>query len=440
MASQAPLDFDNYRAYEGQANPTTQAQLQNYMANQNDLLIEILQTLVWLPSRVYALNNVVYCGGGLWAKCTTAGTSGTTEPQWNTGTISDGGCVWSVSDGSTALSSHIANTNNPHSVTKAQVGLGSVVNTGDSATPVSGGTTKFTTGGAYTELAKKLDIAQSSENVGKVPKVNASGNLELADITITGYVAIAQGAANSNKKLVTDSSGNVVTQKIYPDWMTDRGDCSDGAFAPTSNTTIAGGVKNYTSVNIPAGVTVTCTDSTCIKCQGAFVNNGTIKSEGGVGSRCYAGVAATKYAGNGCRSGDDEGDYSLAGKGHGLGGAGGGSGGGAIELPYVADYYNLLMISGGGGGGSSAAYRDYSGGGGGGAIVIIASTITNYGTISVKGGNGINYTSSRGGSGGGGGAIGLIANTVAQGTCVVTGGTGYQNGANGTLFVKELVQ
>ena len=53
------------------------------------------------------------------------------------------------------LISHIANTNNPHSVTKAQVGLGSVVNTGDSATPVSGGTTKFTTGGAYTELAKK---------------------------------------------------------------------------------------------------------------------------------------------------------------------------------------------------------------------------------------------------------------------------------------------
>lgn len=52
---------------------------------------------------------------------------------------------------------HLANTNNPHSVTKSQVGLGSVVDTGDSATPVSGGTTKFTTGGAYTELAKKVD-------------------------------------------------------------------------------------------------------------------------------------------------------------------------------------------------------------------------------------------------------------------------------------------
>ena len=42
-------------------------------------------------------------------------------------------------------------------VTKSDVGLGSVANTGDSATPTSGGTTKFTTGGAYTELAKKVN-------------------------------------------------------------------------------------------------------------------------------------------------------------------------------------------------------------------------------------------------------------------------------------------
>ena len=42
--------------------------------------------------------------------------------------------------------------------------LGNVVNTGDSATPVSGGTTKFTTGGAYTELNKKNDKITVSED------------------------------------------------------------------------------------------------------------------------------------------------------------------------------------------------------------------------------------------------------------------------------------
>lgn len=47
-------------------------------------------------------------------------------------------------------------------VTKSDLGLGNVVNTGDSATPVAGGTTKFTTGGAYTELAKKAPTNHAS--------------------------------------------------------------------------------------------------------------------------------------------------------------------------------------------------------------------------------------------------------------------------------------
>lgn len=59
--------------------------------------------------------------------------------------------------GKTAYDHSQLTSGNPHNVTKSDVGLGSVVNTGDSATPVSGGTTKFTTGGAYTELNKKVD-------------------------------------------------------------------------------------------------------------------------------------------------------------------------------------------------------------------------------------------------------------------------------------------
>src|SRR5437870_1371369 len=39
--------------------------------------------------------------------------------------------------GSASLSSHLADTGNPHSVTKTQVGLGNVSNTADSAKPVS---------------------------------------------------------------------------------------------------------------------------------------------------------------------------------------------------------------------------------------------------------------------------------------------------------------
>lgn len=58
-------------------------------------------------------------------------------------------------DKTTTINGHTLSSN--VAVTKSDIGLENVVNTGDSATPILGGTTKFTTGGAYTELAKKAD-------------------------------------------------------------------------------------------------------------------------------------------------------------------------------------------------------------------------------------------------------------------------------------------
>lgn len=81
----------------------------------------------------------------------------------------------------TQYDSHLENTNNPHNVTKLQLGLGNVMNTADSDTPVEGGTTKFTTGGAYVEFAKKVDINQGITNEGKILQVNNEGNLALVD-------------------------------------------------------------------------------------------------------------------------------------------------------------------------------------------------------------------------------------------------------------------
>ena len=63
------------------------------------------------------------------------------------------------------LTNHIANTNNPHSVTATQLGLGNVVNTSDSSTPTENGTQKFTTGGAYAlDQAKQNKITNTVQN------------------------------------------------------------------------------------------------------------------------------------------------------------------------------------------------------------------------------------------------------------------------------------
>lgn len=64
------------------------------------------------------------------------------------------------------LNRHINDQNNPHAVNKSQVGLSHVVNTGDSSEPVSNGTDKFTTGGAFalkTSLEAKINTL--TENV-----------------------------------------------------------------------------------------------------------------------------------------------------------------------------------------------------------------------------------------------------------------------------------
>ena len=77
-------------------------------------------------------------------------------------------------DKTTTVNGHALSSN--VTVTKSDVGLGNVVNTGDSATPVSGGTTKFTTGGAYTQLNKKADKV-SNATADNLASLDANGNL-----------------------------------------------------------------------------------------------------------------------------------------------------------------------------------------------------------------------------------------------------------------------
>lgn len=79
-------------------------------------------------------------------------------------------------------------------ITKANVGLDNVANTGDSDTPVQGGTTKFTTGGAFTELNKKED----KPTVMTATLAAGSTTVTFTNIPTTGDYAI---------ELYTDKAG-----------------------------------------------------------------------------------------------------------------------------------------------------------------------------------------------------------------------------------------
>lgn len=79
------------------------------------------------------------------------------------------------------VNSHAPSNGNVN-VSKTDVGLSAVVNTGDSDTPVEGGTTKFTTGGAYT-MQSQINTALS----GKAPNNHASSSTTYGVASSSNY-------------------------------------------------------------------------------------------------------------------------------------------------------------------------------------------------------------------------------------------------------------
>ncbi len=210
---------------------------------------------------------------------------------------------------------------------------------------------------------------------------------------------------------------------------------SDGAFNPTQSVEIdmadhPDGIYQYTSVNIPSGVTVTFKPNVANKpvvwlVQGSCTILGTVR------------VTAKDFVGGpGGYAGGNIGGGGVA-SGNGLGPGGGGGTqtniivggcasyatkgindyGGAIGETYGNKY--CIPLNGGSGGGGSPYQK---GGGGGGAILITASdTILTTGSIESNG----NFNSS-------GGAIRLFATHISGSGSIDVSGRSY-GGGNGWI-------
>lgn len=257
---------------------------------------------------------------------------------------------------------------------------------------------------------------------------------------------------NTNASLLTANDEITLGSQV------DTGDGSDGAFAPGSSTTIAGGTYDFTTVTIPSGVTVTVTGNQplVIRATGAVAVNGTIDASGAAGgngvtySTFGAGGLGRAGGGNGGNGSFDVNLGPLAGvigTGTGPGAAGsgwsGGGGGGHVALGGSSGgaggsggiSYGMLdlttLTAGSGGGGGSGGYNCGAGGGGGGggAIWISAPSITVGGSGAVRangGPGGSDGSGSCGGGGGGsGGSIRLTTSTLSNsGTISAQGGVG----------------
>lgn len=244
---------------------------------------------------------------------------------------------------------------------------------------------------------------------------------------------------------------------------------ADGALSPVSNQTLQvpeGGIFNFTTVNIPSGVTLTFLPNSrntpvTILATGDVTITGTISVNGenglsnGVGGKGGPGgfrggdgslMIGTLYGSRGDGPGGGSGGSNNT-SATGVAGGGGGFGTAGSNTQYPNSphgiggpaYGTLSLLpliggSGGGGGGSGNSYRGTAAGGGGGAILIASSgTITVSGTITSRGGNSFAPTSwGSTGGGGSGGAIRLIANTISgTGVLDIRGGTGGYPPAGG---------
>lgn len=234
---------------------------------------------------------------------------------------------------------------------------------------------------------------------------------------------------------------------------------ADGAFNPAANTALklpASGVFNFTTVNIPAGVTVTFVKNAnntpvTILAQGNVTIAGTINVSGGSVSSTASAVPgaggpggfAGGYGGA-TNTAADQGlgpgggypgqanqfwIYALGGGGgYGTAGAKASNNGGAGGPAYGNERVSpLIGGSGGGGSGGTTTGAGSAAGGGGGAILIASSTsISVTGTIVANGGDGY-YSGS-----GSGGSIKLMANSVTgNGTIAARGGTSNYNSTPG---------
>lgn len=277
----------------------------------------------------------------------------------------------------------------------------------------------------------------------------------------TGQILFAAADAGKIVEITYLAKGTLtgVTSAAYPSWWRDRGDGSDGDFYPTGNVTISGR-KNYRSVYIPPGVTVSVSGFIDIRCQGMFINAGTINASGGGGLAGQQVKIRNLYGANIGLNGNP-GEPAIGG---GAGGAAGSSsdsgyygvnssgtkiGGSRLSLDaagVLAGCYSEEILGGGGGsspgvysiseGGSTETLSGAVGGNGGGMIRIVAKSHKNIGSYIFTGLNGTSVTVDSaiqtGGGGGGGGVILVVCErNLSSGTASVGGGAGGSYGGSG---------
>ena len=193
------LDFNNYNRYSTETNPTTNADMQDYMSNQNNIM-KALCGLIWQPNATYATNKIVLSDSmpvGTVAVVTTAGNTGKEEPTWPEAgnTVVDGDVTYTMY----SLPTHIETSGTGNVITDVTITDGALTLTkGDvptADTKNTAGTTNTTSKIYLAGATTQEDNPQTYSNVN----CYASGGYLYSGgskvLTSVGTVVAAKGSA-----------------------------------------------------------------------------------------------------------------------------------------------------------------------------------------------------------------------------------------------------
>lgn len=95
------LDYKDFMNKSTNANPTTWDDMYRFFGNQGEVTSALVKSLLYQPGTIYSIGAIVYSPNlpaGTIAKCTAAGTTGSTEPVWPAvgSAVNDGTVRWLV--------------------------------------------------------------------------------------------------------------------------------------------------------------------------------------------------------------------------------------------------------------------------------------------------------------------------------------------------------
>lgn len=185
------------------------------------LLIDLTNKLEWMAKTSYSAGDILRDNNipaGYIATCTTAGISGTTEPEWQVGTLTDGTCTWSVSvdpnyyEKATKASAQAAAESAAQSAKSAQAAETAATSAGTHALSAAGSEKNAKTyadnamasassASASADSASGLaDSAHTSETNAKASEDNAKASETNAKASETNAAKSAEDASNSAKQ------------------------------------------------------------------------------------------------------------------------------------------------------------------------------------------------------------------------------------------------